>query len=93
MKCSTQATNPDLGENNDTSDTNSQGQVSRVDKIFLQVMKDNLWWKTTFDESLPLMEDDLCWKTTFDGRLPFMEDNLGGKTTFDGRQPLMENDL
>ena len=49
-------------------------------------MKDNLWWKTTFDGRRYLIEDDLWWKTTFDGRQTLMEDHFWWKTTFDGRQ-------
>ena len=49
-------------------------------------MKDNLWWKMTFDERWLLMEDNLWWKPTFDGLPPSMEDVLRWKTIFDGRQ-------
>ena len=57
------------------------------------LMKDNLWWKTTFDGIQPLMEDNLWWNTPLmEDNLwwntPLMEDNLWWKTTFDGRQPL-----
>ena len=66
-------------------------------------MEDYLWWKTTFDKSLPLIKDNLWWKTTnnrrgqlktpFDGRWPLVKDDLWWKTTLDGRRPLMEDHL
>ena len=32
------------------------------------LVKDNLWWKTTFGGRRPLVEDDLWWNTTFGGK-------------------------
>ena len=40
------------------------------------LVKDDLWWKTTFGGRQPSVEDNLLWKTTFRERQPSMEDNL-----------------
>ena len=56
-------------------------------------MKEDLWWKTTFDEIWPLMEGGLWWKMTFELRQPLMEDDILWKTTLDGRLPSMGDDL
>ena len=39
-------------------------------------MKDDLWWKTTFDKRWPLMEEDLWTKRTFDLRRPLKEEDF-----------------
>ena len=43
-------------------------------------MKNDHWWKMTFDRRRYKMKDNLWWKTTFDGRQPLMEDILWWKT-------------
>ena len=45
-------------------------------KTTTKMNKDNLGWKTNFDERQPSMEDTLRWKTTFDGGQPLMEDTI-----------------
>ena len=59
----------------------------------LNLMEDDLWFKTTFEWRRPLMEDILWCKRTFDGRQTLMEDNLWWQRTYNGRQPLMEDNF
>ena len=50
--------------------TGAHQRHTMYDCTYMNMMEDNLWWKTTFDGRRPLMEDDLRWKTTFYGRQP-----------------------
>ena len=49
------------------------------------LVKDDLWWKTTFGERRPSVEDNLLWKMTFGRRCPSVKNVLWWKTTFSGR--------
>ena len=62
------------------------------------LIKDDLQWKTTFDERRPLTEDNLHIAgrhTALDRNEndPKEEDDLRWKTTFDGRQLLKEDNF
>ena len=48
------------------------------------MVKDDLWWKTTFGGRRPSVEDNLRWKVTFSERRPSVEDDLQWQTTFVG---------
>ena len=73
------------------------GMLTAVTNI--NMVEDNLQWKTSIGGRRPSMEDDLQWEddiqweTTFCGRQPSMEDDLRWKTTFGGRRPSVEDDL